>query len=96
MLIAGAAYTDYFGGSVNGHITATAPLTREFLRAMFRYPFVQLGCKRLSALIPAKHPTANVFVARLGFTLECVMKDVFRDDDLNVWRLYRSECRYVE
>jgi hypothetical protein len=51
--------------------------------------------RRFSALVPAKHDKANAFVRRLGFTKECVMKDVFVADDLNVWRMYRDECRWL-
>jgi RimJ/RimL family protein N-acetyltransferase len=94
-LIAGVAYTDWYGGSISGHITAIAPLPRQFVRRIFVYPFLQLKVRRFSALIPAKHDKANAFVRRLGFTMECVMKDVFVADDLNVWRMYRDECRWL-
>jgi RimJ/RimL family protein N-acetyltransferase len=91
------AYTDWYeGGSIRGHITTLGGrLTRDFIRALFAYPFVQLKVRRFTALIPAKNLKANRFVEHLGFTKETVMHNVFENDDLNVWRMYREDCGWL-
>lgn len=95
ILIAGVAYTDYYGGSIAGHITATAPLTRPFVRALFAYPFLQLKCRRFSAWVPARKRHVQHFVERLGFTYESRMERALLDDDVLVYRMFPTDCRWL-
>ncbi|MHB8273074.1 GNAT family N-acetyltransferase [Bradyrhizobium sp.] len=47
------------------------------VKAILRYPFLQLGCKRVTAIIEATNQPARAFLCRLGFKLEGVHPDVF-------------------
>jgi RimJ/RimL family protein N-acetyltransferase len=47
------------------------------VRAILAYPFKQLGCKRVTAIIEATNQPARAFLCRLGFKLEGIHPDVF-------------------
>jgi RimJ/RimL family protein N-acetyltransferase len=47
------------------------------VRTIIRYPFLQLNCKRITAIIEATNQPARAFLCRLGFKLEGVHPDVF-------------------
>ena len=47
------------------------------VRSILRYPFIQLGCKRVTAIIEATNQPARAFLCRLGFKLEGIHPDVF-------------------
>ena len=47
------------------------------VRTIIRYPFLELRCKRITAIIEATNQPARAFLCRLGFKLEGVHPDVF-------------------
>lgn len=55
--------------------------SREVLGAIFRYPFVQLGCKRVTAVMAEKNTKGREFVMRLGFRQEGIHPDWFAEDN---------------
>ena len=55
--------------------------TRDAIRAVFRFPFVQLGCKRLTATTEAKNQRTRAFLCRLGFREEGYHPDAYPSDD---------------
>jgi RimJ/RimL family protein N-acetyltransferase len=57
-----------------------------------RYPFIQLGCNRITAITKAKNQPARAFLCRLGFHLEGVHPGVFLDDDAISYGLLRSDA----
>jgi len=68
-------------------------MTRAFLRAAFRYPFVQLGCRRVTGYVPAQNLEAQRFDEHLGFRREGLMRHAMEDDDVIVYGLLREEAR---
>ena len=44
--------------------------TRDAIRGLLRYPFVQLNCRRLTAISPEQREEAIAFMVRLGFKIE--------------------------
>lgn len=96
-LIAGVLYNHYNPPNICMHVGAIGKswLNRDFLFAAFDYPFNQLGCGRVTALVPKKNKAARKFDEHLGFKLEGVMRQALADDDMMVYGMLRSECKYI-
>lgn len=98
-LIAGVLYEGWNGQNVWMHV-ATSPgkkWTLEFLRYAFHYPFMELGCKRVSGYVEASNKAAQRFDEHLGFQREAVLRGAASDGgDVILYVMWREECRYVE
>jgi RimJ/RimL family protein N-acetyltransferase len=95
-LLAVVVYNLYSGADIAMHIAAVPGrrwMTREFLRVAFRYPFVQLGCRRVSGFVPASNADAQRFDEHLGFRREGLMRHALPDDDIIVYGMLREEAR---
>jgi RimJ/RimL family protein N-acetyltransferase len=86
--------------SIDIHVCAAVAgrwLTRPFLAAVFRYPFEQLGVRRVTARIGANNPKAKKFLESLGFTHEGTIRKGWEPNiDLLVYGLLKEECRFLE
>lgn len=82
-IVAVAVYNQY--AHPNIHITFATSSPRwaspGAVKAIFRYPFVQLKCKRITALTGLRNESAIRFLNRLGFKEEGIHPEVFMDDD---------------
>lgn len=95
-LVAGVLYEDWNGANVSCHIRGDGNwANREFLWAIFAYPFNQLGVRRLTGLVDSANKVANEFNLRLGFVLECSLVGATPSGNLNIYRMTRDECRFL-
>ena len=90
-----AIYTDYTPCNVNMHCVLEKRLTRESLRAVYRYPFIQLGVRRITALIAWRNLKSRKLAQNAGFEWEGLMRHGIEDDDLCVYGLLKEDCRYL-
>ncbi|WAL81314.1 GNAT family protein [Pandoraea sp. XJJ-1] len=99
-LVAGVVYQMHTGPAVLTHIASDgtrAWLTPAYLGAIFRYPFLQLGCNRITAIVRADNADSLRFVEHLGFEREGVMRQAERDGtDLIIFGMLKGECRFIE
>jgi RimJ/RimL family protein N-acetyltransferase len=100
MIIAGCVYQNYTKRDIHMH-TAALPdkrwLNRHFLGECFRYPFEQLGCLRVTGLVPAKNTDAQRFDEHLGFVYEGRIRQILPNgDDLLIYGMLREECRWLK
>lgn len=98
-LIAGCVFNFYTGTGICMHVAATEKgwLNKEFLRSAFRYPFVQLGCRRVTGLVRTDNLEAQKFDEGLGFKREGLMRCADDDGcDLIVYGMLRDECRWLD
>jgi RimJ/RimL family protein N-acetyltransferase len=100
-LIAGVVFERYDPGvSVNIHVGAVPGkhwCTREFLRKIFVYAFMQLGCQRVNGFVDAHNTKALRFDEHVGFKREGVMKCANKaGGDVIVMGMLRSECRWIK
>jgi RimJ/RimL family protein N-acetyltransferase len=96
-IIAATIYNYYSGSSVAMSFAAIPGkrwLTRDYLNAIFRYPFVQLGVRRVTGYVATRNFASVRFAYKLGGKLEGVMRHALPDDDLLVFGLLREECKY--
>lgn len=96
-LIAGVAYTNRRDHEIHGHIFADpGSLTRGFIRAMFHYPFYQLGVRRITACARVSNHQSRKFLHRVGFALEGMQRSGYQDgEDKMLFGMLREECRWL-
>lgn len=98
-LIAGVCYTGYTGNGILMHVAAEGKgwLNRAFLKAAFHFPFVSLGCTRVSGLVRTDNKEAQRFDEHLGFKKEGVIRRGDDDGcDLIMYGMLKEECRFLE
>lgn len=99
-LIVGVVYNNYSTTDICMHVAA-APgklwATREALSVFFHYPFRKLACRRVTALVAFSNRPCRSFTESLGWKPEGIMRDAIEDgDDLIVYGMLKSECRWLE
>lgn len=95
-LVAGVLYEDWNGANVSCHIRGEGNwATRHFLWLIFDYPFNQLKVRRITCLVDSANTVSNHFVQRLGFSLECSLDGATPRGNLNIYRMWRDECRFL-
>jgi len=97
-LVGAVIYNNFGAANVCAHIAAIEGahwLTREFLFAMFDYPFNQLQKRRITALVAKRNHRARKFVRHLGFQQEGCMKHFFAHDDMICFGMLREHCRFI-
>lgn len=97
-LVAGVIFNGYEAANANMHVGAVGThwLTRDFLAAVFNYPFVQLGKRRVTAYMKSRNKKAIKFATHLGFEYEGRMNHYYAEDDLLVYGMLRDKCRYLQ
>lgn len=97
-ILAAVIYNEFYECGCAIHIAAVPGrkwMTKELLRAAFEYPFIQLGYRRLTGYVPAKNWEARRLDEHLGFKKEGVLRDFLKDDDVIVYGMLKSECRFI-
>ena len=98
-LIAGVIYNHFTSTNIMAHIAGKPGrrwLTREFLFAMFDYPFNQLGVRRITGLVPKKNKDARRFDEHLGFEYEGNMRNALADDDMIIYGMLKEKCKWLK
>lgn len=93
-----AMYNCFTDISCNIHVVSDGGkrwASRTFLREAFAYPFIQVGLKRLTALVPAKNTDALTLDLRLGFQVEGRMAEATDNDDLVVLGMLKRNCIWI-
>lgn len=96
-LVAGVAYSNWRGCDVEMLCAAESRrwLSRSNLRAFFTYPFVQLGCLRVTAIVDKKNKHSRQFIERIGFRLEGVHPQALDGRDAISYGMLRRNCRWL-
>lgn len=98
-LIGGVVYNEYNGPNMCMHTAAVSGspwLTRETLRRFFYYPFVQMRCNRVTALVGQGNVKSRKLVEGVGFTFEAALEGAHPTGDLIVYRLWATDCRWIK
>lgn len=97
-IIAGVVYSNYRSGNIEATIAADSPrwARRGTLRALFHYPFVQLGCRRVTCIIAEHNGRSLRLCQGLGFTIEGRHRSLFADGSAGIsLGMLREECRWL-
>jgi RimJ/RimL family protein N-acetyltransferase len=66
--------------------------TPAAVRAIIRYPFIQLGCKRLTSTTEAGNQPSRAFLCRMGFREEGYHIDALPSGDAVTYGLLRKDA----
>lgn len=96
-LVAGVLYHEFTRAAVQMVAArfGSAPLRRDFFRAIFDYPFNQLGCAKVLALVKSTNRHALQLDLRLGFIVEARIADWYPDGDQMILGMTRERCRFI-
>ena len=84
------------GGEIQMWAAGEGWLSRRTLRVLLGYPFGQLGCHRITAIVAKKNRRSRRLVEGLGFKLEGVAREGMRPGvDACIYSLLKRECRWV-
>jgi len=98
-------YNNYRAPNIEASIACVDPkwTTRTNLGVAFSYPFTQLGCSRVTAIVDKKNRRARKFLAGkdgghgIGFKLEGVLRQASPNgEDMMIYGLTRDECKWTE
>ena len=70
-------------------------MTRAFIKAVFRYCFVDCGLRRITAVVEDGNILALEIDKRLGFVQEARLENWYGDIDGIVLRMKREECKWL-
>jgi RimJ/RimL family protein N-acetyltransferase len=69
--------------------------TRDFLGVCYRYPFNQLGKRRVTAVVESRNTASLRMCRKLGHVEEACLKHWFGADDGIVMRMLKEECKWL-
>lgn len=92
-------YNNYCGWDLHMHIAARPGSLwchPEVLKHMFAYPFVQLGCRRVTAPIAVQNTRCRDTVESGGFQLEGIVRQMgVHGEDVCCYGMLKTECRWI-
>jgi RimJ/RimL family protein N-acetyltransferase len=97
-VVAVALFNNYRHPNIEITFVTSTPMwaTRQTIGAILRYPFVQLGCKRLTAITEHTNRPARAFLCRLGFHQEGYHPDALPSGDAVTYgMLARDAARWI-
>jgi len=97
-MIAGVLYSRFTGTNIEMTIASTDArwCSRSTLYYLFAYPFLQLGCRRVTAVTAASARETRVFLERLGFRFEGALREALPEGETAfIFGLLASECRWT-
>jgi RimJ/RimL family protein N-acetyltransferase len=98
-LIAGVVYYDWHPAYGNLCVAIAGVgetwCTRRFLRCAYAYPFIQMNCTRITAVVAADNDQSLMFVKRLGFQFEGTMRNGFGNVDCLIFGQLRNEVKWL-
>lgn len=97
-MVAACWYESWNGANINMHVAALPGrrwMTRDFLFAVFDYPFRVCNVKRITGLVPSHNYDARRFDEHIGFKLEATLKDAAPDGDLLVYAMFKQDCKWL-
>lgn len=97
-IVAGIVYDNFNGANICMHVGARPGVnwvSRKLLHLAFDYPFRQLGCRRVTGLVPESNVAARRFNEHLGFKVEARIRAGAPDGDVLIYAMFREECRFL-
>lgn len=93
-IVAGVIYENWNGTSFVVHIAADR-MTPGFIGAIFHYPFIHCGAKKVLAPIAESNTESVAFVEKLGFRLEHRILDAHPDGAIRLYSI-TADNRFVK
>lgn len=98
-IVGGVLFASYSKHNIFMHVAGTDGIqwaTKSFVKSCFGYPFLQLGCDRISGWVEASNTKARHLDEHLGFKQEAILTGAARDGgDVIIYRMWKHECRFI-
>lgn len=96
-LVGGVIYDNYRDGWIEMSCAGEPGwLSKGRLAVIFAYPFLQLGCRGVFALVRRRNAKSRKLVEGLGWRRPYGVPEGFKDDDMVIYTMLRRECRWLE
>lgn len=97
ILVAGAIYTDFTGASIGMHVRIDDPrkVSKEWMYAIFDYPFNQLGVNRITTIASTGNLEAQKINKKAGFKEEARLIGYFKTGDAILYCMRPIECKWL-
>jgi len=97
-LVAGVLYEDFTQASIHATIAVDrgAVLSKDFVFAIFDYPFNQLTVERIIAYCNSSNSASKRLIEHFGFVEEARVKGVFLDGDQIIYSLTKDQCHLLK
>jgi|SRR5215472_13936322 len=98
-LVAAALFNNYDHPNIEITFVTTSPrwASRQAVARILGYPFIELGCRRITAVTGKKNRRTRDFLGRLGFAEEGYHRELFeRDDGVSYGLLKRDAEKWLE
>ena len=97
-IVAGAYYDRYTGRSITITVAVEkgTHVAKDFLRAIFQYPFNQLGVERLVAYSSTDNKASLDLIRRVGFKLQAVIPNIYPEGDMVISAMTKEQAKYLE
>ena len=98
VILSAAVYEDYTGSSVTATIVNTpgCVLNRDFLHAIFHYPFHVLEVGLIIAFVAESNWKSRHLVESMGFVLEHQIAGAYPDGAACIYTMTLAQCRWLE
>lgn len=98
VLTCGVFYENFTGRSITATIAISpgAVVPKDFLWAIFNYPFNQLKVFKIFAMVGETNLRSQRLVEKMGFVRETVICDYYPDGDMFVYAMTKQQCRFLE
>jgi RimJ/RimL family protein N-acetyltransferase len=95
--IAGVVYDGFNTTSIGAHIWIDegAKPHKEWIAAIFDYPFNRLGVKKIVGQVNSRNEEAQKLDEHFGFILEARVTDYFEEGDLLLYTMTKEQCRIL-
>lgn len=96
--VAVVIYNGYAGHDIQMTIASSDPrwASRTVLRGLFAYPFLELGCARVTACTSKHNKSARTLLEKVGFELEGKQrKGHLGMHDLLYYGMLKKECKWI-
>jgi L-amino acid N-acyltransferase YncA len=92
-----AVFCEFQGNMCNFHLAGTGShwMSKEFLWAMFDYPFEKLGLKVILAVIAGNNVKSLRLSRKLGFKELAKIPDAIDDGGLVIFTMRPADCRWL-
>lgn len=94
-IIAAVVYSGFNGAQLVMSLAIKHSPSKKFFAMMFDYPFNQAPVNRITAFIKSNNIKSINIAQRFGFVLESTLSQATLDADLLVFRLFKSECKFL-
>lgn len=90
-------YHDWAAGGIECSIVATDPRWKDkgTLLHLFGYPFMHLGCNRITVRVLATNTASLKLMKKLGFVEEGKLRKAVDGVDQFIFGMLRDECPHI-